>query len=75
MNAACICTYIPFFVFEKEAAIQHFREQFTEHFRESTALYDALECIETHTLALPANNTSGSTSMLYTLADEYRWYL
>lgn len=58
-----------------EAAYGEYRERFNTHFRESTALYDALEHIETHAIALPANDSSGSTSMLYDTVDKCRMWM
>ena len=58
-----------------EAAYGEYRERFNEYFRESTALYDALEHIETHAIALPANDASGSTSMLYDTVDECHMWM
>ena len=58
-----------------KAAFRAYRERFEAHFRESTALYDALEHLETHAVALPANDATGSTTMLYRTADECRMYL
>lgn len=58
-----------------EAAYRTYRESFEAHFLESTSLYDALEHLETHAIALPANDATGSTSMLYETADECRGYL
>ncbi|MBR5888810.1 MAG: hypothetical protein IKY92_02060 [Akkermansia sp.] len=58
-----------------EAAYGEYRERFNDYFRESTALYDALEHIETHAIALPANDASGSTIMLYETADKCRMHL
>lgn len=58
-----------------EAAYGEYRKLFNDHFRESTALYDALEHIETHAIALPANDASGSTSMLYDTVDDCRMWM
>ena len=58
-----------------EAAYRRYRERFDAHFRESTALYDALEHLETRAIALPANDATGSSTMLYRTADECRMYL
>ncbi len=58
----------------KEAMLQY-REQFTTFFRESTALYDALEHLETHAIALPANDASGSALFLCETADKCRLFL
>lgn len=60
---------------ETKEAMQRYRERFNAHFRESTALYTALEHLETHALGLPANDTTGSTTLLYKTADECRMYL
>ena len=40
-----------------------------------TALYDALEYLETKAIALPANDATGSTTLLYETADECHMYL
>ena len=58
-----------------EAAYREYRERFNAYCRESTVLYDALEHIETHAIALPANDASGSTSMLYDTVDECRMWM
>ena len=58
-----------------EAAYLCYRQRFEAHFRESTALYDALERLETQAIALPANDATGSTTLLYETADECRMYL
>ena len=58
-----------------EAAYLRYRQRFDDHFRESTALYDALEHIETRAIPLPVNDASGSTSMLYDTVDECRMWL
>ena len=58
-----------------EAAYRRYRERFDTYFRESTALYDALEHLETQAIALPANDATGSTTLLYKTADECRMYL
>ena len=58
-----------------EAAYRRYRERFDAYFRESTALYDALEHLETQAIALPANDATGSTTLLYETADECRMYL
>lgn len=58
-----------------EAAYGEYRKLFNDYFRESTALYDALEYIETHAITLPANDASGSTSMLYDTVDDCRMWM
>ena len=58
-----------------EAAYRRYRERFDTYFRESTALYDALVHLETQAIALPANDATGSTTLLYKTADECRMYL
>ena len=58
-----------------QTAYARYRERFEAHFRESTALYDALEHLETRAIALPANDATSSSSMLYRTADECRMYL
>jgi hypothetical protein len=60
---------------EAKEAILRYRGQFVDFFRESTALYDALEQLETHAIDLPANDASGSTTFLYETADECRLFL
>ena len=58
-----------------QSAYARYRKRFEDHFRESTALYDALEHLETRAIALPVNDATGSTTMLYRTADECRMYL
>lgn len=58
-----------------EAAYRRYRERFDAYFRESTALYDALEHLETQAISLAANDATGSTTLLYETADECRMYL
>lgn len=58
-----------------EAAYRRYRKLFDTHFRESAALYEALERLETQAIALPANDATGSTTLLYETADECRMYL
>ena len=58
-----------------EAAYRRYRVRFDAHFRESTALYDALEHLETRAIPLPANDATGSTTLLYETANECRMYL
>lgn len=58
-----------------EAAYRRYRERFEAHFRESAALHQALEHLETQAIPLPANDATGSTTLLYETADECRMYL
>lgn len=58
-----------------EAAYRRYRERFEAHFRESAALHQALEHLETQAIPLPANDATGSTTLLYETADECRLYL
>lgn len=58
-----------------EAAYRRYRERFEAHFRESAALHQALEHLETQTIPLPANDATGSTTLVYETADECRKFL
>ena len=58
-----------------EAAYRRYRERFEAHFRESAALHQALEHLETQTIPLPANDATGSTTLVYETADKCRKFL
>lgn len=58
-----------------ETAYRIYREKFEAHFRDSTALYDAMEHIVTLPIGTPFNDATGSASMLNQTMDECRCYL
>lgn len=56
-----------------KTAFPPFVERFENHFRESTALYDAV--FQLSELALPANDTTSSTFMVKNTLEQCGWYL